>query len=581
MTRLRTLFLLGGCAAVALGIGVAVRSATADPSTVIEATLVPIQREAVNRSYPSIDHGSLPGPEDDRQGTTKWRHVASTGNCCENYLTANRQGRLFDFGGTYVHISDDRGLTWKQVRPITPLNNGEGTIAVAPNGDIIGIGWDPYTGDHLQAYKYEAFSGKWFYNELPLHTPFYDREWITVVPGPFSVDGQTVPYISFLKGGVPNKELYLWSADGLNYVEASSKFVDGTQSSVVSKWLTTKADSTFDWIQPNSNTGLTPLGGGAALASPDFEPPSAGVPAREEAFDGSVTGPCDTEKGPYTVGAGDAYDSISVTVVAQNNANDTVLYLKRNGAVLVRQDFLTTPETLTYNPPGDVPAGNYTVQVCDFAGEAWLPPQGYSGAITFNAESPAPGPGSPWALLDPKTLTWSGFAFPDGTLPQGSFQVDSGGRLHNLIASDTSFDYRISPDGGKTWSTLRVPLPEKMTVEHIDFRANRNAGVAGVVVHAQKEDAPDQDLAYKLDIKTNTPALKRTYTIGLGDVDSTAGVTNATGSRLDFETITILPGGQLAISFLDSTTYALHFATGEPRDAPSPNIAIELESYYK
>ena len=67
--------------------------------------------------------------------------------------------------------------------------NGEGTIDVAPNGDIVGIGWGPYSGDHLQAFKYEAFSGRWFYAEQPLHTPFYDREWVTVVLGPFSIDG--------------------------------------------------------------------------------------------------------------------------------------------------------------------------------------------------------------------------------------------------------------------------------------------------------------------------------------------------------------------------------------------------------
>src|SRR5438093_2609696 len=53
----------------------------------------------------------------------------------------------------------------------------------------------PLFRDHLQAYKYEAFSGKWFYAEQPVHQPFYDREWITVLLGPFSINGQTIPYI--------------------------------------------------------------------------------------------------------------------------------------------------------------------------------------------------------------------------------------------------------------------------------------------------------------------------------------------------------------------------------------------------
>jgi hypothetical protein len=187
MTRPGT-FLLLLATAIALGIGLAVRSADADPSTVIEATTVPIHREVVTRKYQSVDHGSQPGSADDRTGTTKWRVVASTGNCCENYLTTSKQGRLFDFGGTYLHFSDDRGLTWKQVEPLTPLITGEGTIAVAPNGDIIGIGWDPYSGDHLQAYKYEAFSGKWWYDELPLHQPFYA---VTVCD--FNATGEWLP----------------------------------------------------------------------------------------------------------------------------------------------------------------------------------------------------------------------------------------------------------------------------------------------------------------------------------------------------------------------------------------------------
>ena len=458
MNRLKTSLLLL-VAATALVVGLAVRSADADPAAVLEATVVPVQREAVKRSYPSIDHGSLPGPEDDRQGTTKWRHVASTGNCCENYLTATRQGRLLEFGGTYVRISDDRGLTWKQVQPLTPLVNGEGTVVMAPNGDILGIGWDPYSGDHLQSFKYEAFSGKWFYNELPLHTPFYDREWITVVPGPFSIDGQTVPYISFLRGGYPSKELYLWSSDGLDYTEASSKFIDGNGQTPVNKWLTTKPDPSFDWIQPNSNTGLTPLGGGAVLARPD---------------------------------------------------------------------------------------------------------QGG------------------WALLDPATLTWKPYRYGNGQTPQGRHQVDSAGRIHNVIAGGNSFDYRISSNGGETWNTLRVQLPAGLSIEHWDFRANKNAGVAAVVVHAAKAGGvADQDLAYKLDIRTDQPALKRSYTIGLGDVNSTAGVQNTLGSRLDFETVTILPGGTIAISFLDSTTWVIDYRTGERREAPAPNIAIALESYYK
>ena len=92
-------------------------------------------------SYDTIDYSrSKP-----RTGTTKWRVVQGTGNCCENYLTSTNAGRLLDFGGSYVNYTDDRGLHWKQVQPATPLVNGEGTLDLAPNGDVIAIGWDPYS----------------------------------------------------------------------------------------------------------------------------------------------------------------------------------------------------------------------------------------------------------------------------------------------------------------------------------------------------------------------------------------------------------------------------------------------------
>jgi hypothetical protein len=156
------------------------------------------------------------------------------------------------------------------VRPLEPLVNGEGTVDVAPNGDIIGVEWDPYSADHLLNFKYDAFSGQWWYFDEQLHVPFYDREWVTVVPGPFSIDGQTYPYVSFLKGAYPSKEVWLYSTDGLHYLDPSSKFVDSTLNGAVQSWLTTQASSSFDWIQANSNTGLTALGAGSALAQPDW-----------------------------------------------------------------------------------------------------------------------------------------------------------------------------------------------------------------------------------------------------------------------------------------------------------------------
>ncbi|MGH2675019.1 MAG: hypothetical protein ACRDH1_06375, partial [Actinomycetota bacterium] len=309
-------------------------------------------------SFGGIDYGRSTAPKDDRIITTTWRVIEETGNCCETYLTTTPGGRLLDFGGRYVHYTDDRGLSWRRVEPLVPLLNGEGAIVAAPGGDVLGVEWDPYSGDHLQFFKFEADTQQWLYTEMPVHQPFYDREWIAVLPGPVTIDGETHEYVSFVKGGVP-KEPWFYSTDGLNYTEITSKDLDRFLSgSSVQGPLPTVPDPDNDWVQPNTNGGMTQLGAGELLASPDF-----------------------------------------------------------------------------------------------LAG---------------------------WSLLDGDAFSWSSYVLPDGTEPEGILQVDSAGAVHNVVTSDdrTSFEYRVSADGGATWKTIAVELPANHSINEIDFRANRSAGVA-------------------------------------------------------------------------------------------------------
>ena len=109
----------------------------------LEAQVVDAEFSSHLRTYDTIDFGRSASRSDDRHLKTEWRVVDATGNCCENYLTSDHRGRLYDFGGSYVNYTDDRGLTWKSVRPLTPLQNGEGAIAMAPGGDVVGVQWDP------------------------------------------------------------------------------------------------------------------------------------------------------------------------------------------------------------------------------------------------------------------------------------------------------------------------------------------------------------------------------------------------------------------------------------------------------
>lgn len=442
-------------ALLGLLVALLVPTASAQVSTAIPARVVVVDPPVSEASYGGVDHGRKTSPKDDRAMTTRWRVVEETGNCCETYLTTTPGGRLLDFGGRYVYFSDDLGLSWRRVEPLVPLLNGEGAIVAAPGGDVLGVEWDPYSGDHLQFSKFEADTQQWTYTEMPLHEPFYDREWIGVVPGPVTIDGQTHEYVSFVKGGVP-KELWFYSTDGVNYTAVTSKDVGRLLSGQATQGpLPVTANPASDWMQPNTNSGMTQLGAGELLAAPDF------------------------------LGG--------------------------------------------------------------------------------------------WSLLDGDTFTWSDYTFPDGSEPEGSFQVDSAGRVHNVIpASDRAgFEYRTSDDAGDTWKSLTVQLPRNHSINEIDFRANRAAGVAAVALRAHDAvSGTDQDLVYKFDITGAGPRLTRLYEVGLGDVGAVAGVGNAV--RFDFESVTIFPDGRVAVSFLDSTTTMHHPVHGT--EGPAPAMAIELST---
>lgn len=232
----------------------------------LPATVVPAGLASAPTTYPTT-------LADGTQTSTRWQVTKGSGNCCENHLAVTPGGRLLDFGGTYPHFSDDGGVTWSRVEPTTPLVNGEGTLAVAPNGDVIGIGWDPYTGDHLQAFKFEAASGRWLWAEQPLHTPFYDRQWVAVVPGPIVVDGQERPYAVVLRGGYPSKDVYQLSGDGLTYLTLSSKQLDAALGTAATGALAPQVSAHTDYGQTPLASNLTPLGARAILTGRDLLSP--------------------------------------------------------------------------------------------------------------------------------------------------------------------------------------------------------------------------------------------------------------------------------------------------------------------
>jgi hypothetical protein len=152
------------------------------------------------------------------------------------------------------------------VRPLEPLLSGEGAINAAPGGDIIGMTWDPYSGDHILTYKYDAASEGWVYAEQPLHRPFYDRPWLAVIDGPFTVGTITVPYISVLLTNFFT-DGYYYSLDGLTYTYISSRTADTATGQSVERWLDVKPAPILDYLQPHFDSGISPIPGGGALGA--------------------------------------------------------------------------------------------------------------------------------------------------------------------------------------------------------------------------------------------------------------------------------------------------------------------------
>jgi len=200
-------------------------------------------------------------------GTAKWHWTPTGGNCCEVYVTSTAQGHLLEYGGSYPYVSRDKGKSWKQVAFTTPLYNGEGAMVAGPNGDLFGVGWDVYTGDHLQGVRYTAATKTWEVAEAPLKTPVFDREWITYAKGPFLDElGEKVPFITLVRGGTATKAVELIATDGLSYTTPTWPNLDVRQGSEPRFFdIKVVKEPAADHWQPNPDTFTLPLNAGGVL----------------------------------------------------------------------------------------------------------------------------------------------------------------------------------------------------------------------------------------------------------------------------------------------------------------------------
>ena len=424
-------------------LAVATGAALSAPPDALPTSSSKLPDKAKTMTYSRLD------PKGRKVGTAQWRVTTAGGNCCEVLLAATKTGRLVEFGGTYPAYSDDQGVTWTEIAPTTPstsrlpnpgprkLGGGEGTIVMAPGGDIVGVGWDAYSGDRLQSFMYDAKAKKWYYHEAPLHEPFYDRQWVAVAKGPFTIAGQTVPWVSMVVSNF-NRKVVLISLDGLHYVVPSKADLDAVRGGSESRFLEGPADPDLDYMQEQAETRLTPIPGGGV---------------------------------------------VSLNAVGSLTCEKQILRLD---------------------------------------------------------------------------LTWACFELPDSDF-EGVLHTDSRAWLHDVKVEADEVTYRISKDGGITWTSATLRVPGGATVESWDYKAHGRLGLSAIAVHTLKEDGNPQDMVLRVDTRTGTAKHLDTLLVGKGDREFTSGldpvglITGAKSYRFDFATVAILPDGKIAVGFADKT----------------------------
>jgi hypothetical protein len=267
MRRRRTVAALA-CVTAALGSATAFATVGGPgpvPSTGATPTLA-AEKVRVS-SYPVFDARGR------KVGSAQWRISPAGGNCCETYVAATPTGRIVEAGGTYPWYTDDQGKHWYEVKFQIPDQNdngqtvagGEGATVVGPGGDIFGVTWDAYSGDHLQAYRYTAQTRTWAVSEVVMKSPFYDRPWLTYVKGPFVLNGTKTNQILDATGGGITKDVDTLSPDGQDYSTPSYVVNDEKGSSAVGFRIPVVRNAAADWWQPHPGTGTIPLNAGGVL----------------------------------------------------------------------------------------------------------------------------------------------------------------------------------------------------------------------------------------------------------------------------------------------------------------------------
>ena len=484
-----------------------------------------IEKPTATRTFPVYDYRD---GEYVRDGSRTWRTIKDTGNCCENYLASSPDGRIFDMGGDYLRVTADDGETFTEISAPGPYPYAasEGAVSAAPNGDVVVMDWEPYSGDHVVTYKYVAEEDTWYYAESPVKTPFYDRPWLVVVPGPFTVAGEEIPYIVIQRGGYPSDDELYVSFDGLNYVYASTRFVEGLVNGTVEEYLDFGEEDAamLDWVQPHTETFINPLGGGRAIA--DESVASAEATFFEFGCEHAILGAVEGD----TVPGSDLQWACFDTPTGYEKTRT-----QTDGKGRIHQVEFPTETEFVY-------------RVSEDGGETWA-----------RHRQPMPGDyrlASGLALYDFKVFTT---------------EAKEAGVEEDVVAIAVHATFTPDEEGSLPEPVEETaPEPVKETAEKAEEEVKESPvgpGEDGDGDDVEQPDVPaDQDMLFRLsDVDASGRAVDpdvEVSFVGAADVSYVSGFNTA--ERFDFSTVAVEPDGRVVMSFADTTD-------------SNPMMAIELD----
>lgn len=165
-------------------------------------------------------------------------------------------------------------------------------------------------------------------------------------------------------------------------------------------------------------------------------------------------------------------------------------------------------------------------------------------------------------ILDSE-MTWRCL---DEPIPDALYRTDADGTMHRLRVvengTNTTATYGLSGDGGSTWTGLNHTLENATVVSHeMKVQAAHDQAVLVLQVRPDAGDGDRFELV-RIDTSTGSPAIDEILQVGAGDIPLGEDLGDAGGERFDFSSLTLLPDGDIAVSFADG-------------DHHPPSIAIE------